>query len=81
MTLTSTLALAFTLTLSSALALACSAYGTACPSDRGVGERIMAWLSPREPFSIGTCLIQWGVLLALGLALNRWLARKSTGAA
>ena len=48
--------------------------------NRTFGQRVIAWLDPRDKFSLGTCLIQWGVLLASGLALNRWLARRTSGA-
>jgi NSS family neurotransmitter:Na+ symporter len=53
---------------------------TAAP-DRDVGARLLAWLDPTGAFSIGTCLIQWGMLLAIGLILNRWLAARSSGSA
>ncbi|MHC4992178.1 MAG: sodium-dependent transporter [Planctomycetota bacterium] len=41
-----------------------------------LGQRFAAWFDPRDAFSIGTCLVQWGALLAVGLVLNRWLARR-----
>ncbi|MEM6784535.1 MAG: sodium-dependent transporter, partial [Bacteroidota bacterium] len=37
------------------------------------------WLNPLEPYSAMTCLLQWGVVLALFIAANRWLARRSLG--
>ncbi|MDX1500929.1 MAG: sodium-dependent transporter [Thermoanaerobaculia bacterium] len=36
-----------------------------------------SWYDPTDPFSVMTCLVQWGVAIALFLALNRWLARRS----
>jgi len=42
-----------------------------------VGQRLAAWLDPRGAYSIGTCLVQWAVVLAVGLVLNRWLARRT----
>ena len=35
------------------------------------------WYNPFEPFSVMTCLVQWGLALALFLALNRWMARRT----
>ncbi|MEO0743593.1 MAG: sodium-dependent transporter [Bacteroidota bacterium] len=35
------------------------------------------WLNPLEPYSAMTCLLQWGVVLAVFIAANRWLARRS----
>ncbi len=35
------------------------------------------WFDPFDPFSIMTCLAQWGVVLAVFLVLNRWMARKT----
>ena len=46
--------------------------------DRDLATRLMAWLDPTDLASIGTCLVQWGVLLAVGLILNRWLAARAT---
>ena len=43
------------------------------------GARLWAWLDPTDLFSIGTCLVQWGALLTVGLVLNRWLARRTGG--
>ena len=37
------------------------------------------WLDPLRTFSTGTVLAQWAVALALLLALNRWLARRTAG--
>jgi NSS family neurotransmitter:Na+ symporter len=35
------------------------------------------WYNPFEPFSVMTCLVQWGLALAFFLALNRWMARRT----
>ncbi|MHC5003097.1 MAG: sodium-dependent transporter [Planctomycetota bacterium] len=51
------------------------AYQWTADGDRGVGARLLDWLDPTAEFSIGTCLAQWGALLAVGLILNRRLAR------
>ena len=37
------------------------------------------WFDPFDPFSIMTCLAQWGVALAVFIALNRWMARRTLG--
>lgn len=37
------------------------------------------WFDPLEPFSVMTCLAQWGVALAVFIAINRWLARRTLG--
>ncbi|MDT0632524.1 sodium-dependent transporter [Rubrivirga litoralis] len=37
------------------------------------------WWDPTEPFSAATCLLQWGLALAVFLTFNRWMARR-TGA-
>jgi NSS family neurotransmitter:Na+ symporter len=36
-----------------------------------------AALDPFSSFSVGTVLLQWGVVLAVLIALNRWLVRRS----
>ncbi len=36
------------------------------------------WWRPLNVFSVGTCLFQWGIVLALLLLFNRRLARWST---
>ncbi|MEJ2299684.1 MAG: hypothetical protein P8X94_14540 [Woeseiaceae bacterium] len=38
------------------------------------------WFDPFDPFSIMTCLAQWGIALAVFIALNRWMARRTLGA-
>ncbi len=35
------------------------------------------WFDPFDPFSVMTCLMQWGIALAVFILLNRWMARKS----
>jgi NSS family neurotransmitter:Na+ symporter len=35
------------------------------------------WFNPLEPFSIMTCLLQWGLVLVILLAINQWLCRRS----
>lgn len=36
-----------------------------------------AWYDPTEPYSLMTCLVQWGVALVVFVALNRWLVRRT----
>lgn len=38
-----------------------------------------AWYDPTEPYSLMTCLVQWAIVLALFVAANRWLARRTLG--
>jgi len=35
------------------------------------------WWNPAGTFTVGTCVVQWGVALVLFLALNRWLVRRT----
>ena len=35
------------------------------------------WFDPFDPFSVMTCLVQWGIVLAVFLALNRWMVRRT----
>lgn len=35
------------------------------------------WYNPFEPYSVMTCLVQWGAALALFLTLNAWLSRRT----
>ena len=35
------------------------------------------WFDPFEPFSVMTCLVQWGVVLVLFILLNRRVARRT----
>ena len=34
------------------------------------------WFDPFDPFSIMTCLVQWGIALAVFIMLNRWMVRR-----
>ncbi len=34
------------------------------------------WYNPFDPFSPMTCLVQWGIALAVFVALNRWMVRR-----
>ncbi|GIV59704.1 sodium-dependent transporter [Rhodocaloribacter litoris] len=36
-----------------------------------------SWYDPTSPFSVMTCVVQWGGVLLLLLLLNRWLARRT----
>jgi neurotransmitter:Na+ symporter, NSS family len=38
-----------------------------------------SWFDPFEPYSVMTCLVQWGVVLFLLLLLNRWLGNRVLG--
>jgi NSS family neurotransmitter:Na+ symporter len=42
--------------------------------------RAAEWLDPLSTFNVGTVLVQWALALALLLALNRWLARRTARA-
>ena len=35
------------------------------------------WFDPFDPFSVMTCLAQWGIVLAVFILLNRWMARRA----
>ncbi len=37
------------------------------------------WWNPLEPFSVMTCVMQWGVAIVGLIAINRWLARRLAG--
>jgi len=37
------------------------------------------WYDPADPFSVMTCLAQWGLMLILFVLLNRWMVRRSMG--
>ncbi len=37
------------------------------------------WYDPLNPYSLMTCLVQWGIALAALLALNRWMMRRTLG--
>ena len=43
------------------------------------GADLAGWLDPLREANVGTMVLQWGVVLAVLLLLNRWLARR-TGA-
>ncbi len=34
------------------------------------------WFDPFDPFSVMTCLAQWGIALAVLILLNRWMVRR-----
>ena len=36
------------------------------------------WWNPLEPYSAASCLVQWGVVLAVLFALNRWMVSRLT---
>ncbi|MEL7060042.1 MAG: sodium-dependent transporter [Acidobacteriota bacterium] len=42
-------------------------------------DRQPGWLDPTGVFSVGTVLVQWAMVVAILLVLNRWLARRSLG--
>lgn len=44
---------------------------------RAFDDRLAEWLDPTGIFSVGTCLVQWGVILAVLLLVNRKLAARS----
>ena len=35
------------------------------------------WFDPFDPFSVMTCLAQWGIALAAFMLLNRWIVRRT----
>ena len=37
------------------------------------------WFDPFDPFSVMTCLVQWGAAMAVFILLNRWMSRKTLG--
>ena len=37
------------------------------------------WFDPFDPFSVMTCLAQWGIALAVFILLNRWMVRRTLG--
>lgn len=45
---------------------------------RPLGERLAEWLDPMAVASVGTCLVQWAVVIGVLLLFNRKLAARST---
>jgi NSS family neurotransmitter:Na+ symporter len=37
------------------------------------------WFDPFSPFSVMTCLLQWGIAIAMLVFLNKWLVKKTVG--
>ena len=37
------------------------------------------WFDPFDSFSVMTCLVQWGIVLAIFMLLNGWMARRTLG--
>jgi NSS family neurotransmitter:Na+ symporter len=37
------------------------------------------WYDPLNPFSLATCLVQWGLIVGAALAFNRWMSRRLAG--
>jgi NSS family neurotransmitter:Na+ symporter len=35
------------------------------------------WWNPLRPESLGTCLLQWGVVIAVFIGLNKWMVRRT----
>ncbi len=35
------------------------------------------WFDPFDPFSIMTCLVQWGIVLVVFILANRWMSRRT----
>ena len=35
------------------------------------------WYNPFEPYSVMTCLVQWGTAIALFVVLNKWIVRRN----
>ncbi len=38
-----------------------------------------AWWNPFSTFSLGTCLLQWGLGVILLVSMNRWMSRRVFG--
>ena len=36
------------------------------------------WYDPTDPYSVMTCLVQWGSMAAVMILLNRWMVRRTT---
>jgi NSS family neurotransmitter:Na+ symporter len=39
-----------------------------------------SWFNPLSPFSVMTCLVQWGAVIVVLIALNQWMVRRTLGA-
>jgi NSS family neurotransmitter:Na+ symporter len=52
------------------------AWRWAAPEGAPFAQRLAAWIDPVGADSVGTCLLQWGALLAVGWLLNRPLAAR-----
>jgi NSS family neurotransmitter:Na+ symporter len=37
------------------------------------------WWHPFRPDSLGTCLLQWGIVMLVLVASNRWMVRRTLG--
>jgi neurotransmitter:Na+ symporter, NSS family len=37
------------------------------------------WFNPLDPYSVATVVLQWGIVLAALLLMNRWLVRRTLG--
>lgn len=37
------------------------------------------WYNPFDPYSVMTCLVQWGAVLVVFISLNRWIVRRTEG--
>lgn len=35
------------------------------------------WWNPFHTYSVGTCLLQWGIMMMIFIAINRWMVRKT----
>ncbi len=35
------------------------------------------WFDPTDPYSVMTCLVQWGAVMAILILLNRWMVRRT----
>ena len=35
------------------------------------------WWNPFHTYSVGTCLVQWGVMIALFMVFNRWMVERT----
>jgi neurotransmitter:Na+ symporter, NSS family len=37
------------------------------------------WYNPIDPYSVATCIVQWGIVLLAVILLNRWMVRHTIG--